>query len=215
MTMLFVAVVLDPRFKIRYVKFLFKNYYTSVEGCSKSTKVMDTLTSLYNYYKNSISTTYCETVGAQIDVVSEINVMDTFEVWQSQWEEFLEKENSIDDKSDLDKYLEDDIVKIKDFNILTWWKDSSERYPILSGIATNVLAIPTSTVASESVFSTGGRILDCYRSSLSPKTVEALICSQQWLRSTSTECKIEDLLEEIQKLEIVEKEYLDTTLSIE
>lgn len=33
--LLFVAVVLDPRYKIKYVEFLFKKYYNSVEGCKK------------------------------------------------------------------------------------------------------------------------------------------------------------------------------------
>ena len=37
-------------------------------------------------------------------------------------------------------------------------------------------AIPAITVASESAFSTRGRILDPFRSSLSCKTVETLIC---------------------------------------
>ncbi|KAL8102179.1 hypothetical protein AgCh_026902 [Apium graveolens] len=44
--------------------------------------------------------------------------------------------------------------------------------------------MPVSSVASEAAFSTGGRTIDAYRSSLSPKTAEALICSQDWL-STS------------------------------
>ncbi|KAL7208295.1 hypothetical protein ACSBR1_030115 [Camellia fascicularis] len=43
--------------------------------------------------------------------------------------------------------------------------------------------MPISTVASESAFSTGGRILDPFRSSLSPSMVEALKCTQNWLRS--------------------------------
>ncbi|KAL8121396.1 hypothetical protein AgCh_018215 [Apium graveolens] len=44
--------------------------------------------------------------------------------------------------------------------------------------------MPVSSVASEAAFSTGGRIIDAYRSSLSPKTAEALVCSQDWLRSS-------------------------------
>ena len=55
------------------------------------------------------------------------------------------------------------------------------------------------TFASESAFSTSGRILDGFRSSLTPMTLQALICTQDWLR-----CKhinIEADLEELSKLE--------------
>ncbi|XP_062100449.1 zinc finger BED domain-containing protein RICESLEEPER 2-like [Humulus lupulus] len=58
---------------------------------------------------------------------------------------------------------------------------NGNKYPIVSHIARDVLAVQMSTVASESTFSTGGRILDPFRSSLSPKMVEALICSKNWL----------------------------------
>ena len=44
--------------------------------------------------------------------------------------------------------------------------------------------MPMSIVASESAFSTRGRMLSCYRSSLTPKTVEALVCTQNWCRSS-------------------------------
>ncbi|KAK1355144.1 hypothetical protein POM88_048400 [Heracleum sosnowskyi] len=43
-----------------------------------------------------------------------------------------------------------------------------------------------SSVASEAAFSTGGRTIDAYRSSLSPKTAEALVCSQDWLRNSES-----------------------------
>ncbi|KAL4349639.1 hypothetical protein AHAS_Ahas10G0062100 [Arachis hypogaea] len=49
-------------------------------------------------------------------------------------------------------------------------------------MAPEVLAIPISTVASESAFSTGGRVLDPYCSSLIPRMVEALVCTGDWLK---------------------------------
>ena len=72
---------------------------------------------------------------------------------------------------------------IKGFDILDWWRVNSSRYRILSQVARDVLAILVSTFASESTFSTGGCVLDPFRSSLSPNTVEALICTQNWLRT--------------------------------
>ena len=48
----------------------------------------------------------------------------------------------------------------------------------------DVLAISVSTVASESAFSTGGRILDQNKSSLTLNMVEANILLQNWLRSS-------------------------------
>ncbi|KAL2926359.1 putative AC9 transposase [Bienertia sinuspersici] len=58
-----------------------------------------------------------------------------------------------------------------DLDALTWWGGNAHRYPILSCLARDILAIPLSTVASESAFSTGGRTLDPFRSSLSPKVM--------------------------------------------
>ncbi|XWS13457.1 hypothetical protein CRYUN_Cryun36dG0038700 [Craigia yunnanensis] len=61
-----------------------------------------------------------------------------------------------------------------------------------------VLAIQVFTVASESVFSTGGRILDLFRSSLCPKMVKALICTQNWVRSSHEGIQVKDYLDELQ-----------------
>lgn len=48
-------------------------------------------------------------------------------------------------------------------------------------MARGLLAIPVSTVASESAFSTSGRLISPHRSRLHPTTLEALMCARTWL----------------------------------
>ncbi|GKE00160.1 zinc finger BED domain-containing protein RICESLEEPER 2-like protein [Tanacetum coccineum] len=87
--------------------------------------------------------------------------------------------------SELDKYLCESVETFDSnvkFDIMAWWKVNSLRFPILSLMARDLLAIPISTVASESIFSTSGRVLDTFRSSLSDKSIESLIYTQDWLR---------------------------------
>jgi len=48
-------------------------------------------------------------------------------------------------------------------NILDWWKISSCRFPILPNMARELLAMLVSTIAFESAFSTGGRVLDPFQ----------------------------------------------------
>jgi hypothetical protein len=88
-------------------------------------------------------------------------------------------------KSELDRYLDEEMLSMqtKNFNVLDWWKVAGTRYPTLRMIARDIYAIPVTTVASESAFSTGGRVLSEHRSRLTSKMLEALMCSQNWLRN--------------------------------
>jgi hypothetical protein len=88
-------------------------------------------------------------------------------------------------RSELDHYLEDDLVPLtmKNFNILDWWKLAETRYPTLRRIAGDIFAIPVTMVASESAFSTSGRILSEHRNRLTSQMLEALMCSQNWIQN--------------------------------
>jgi hypothetical protein len=88
--------------------------------------------------------------------------------------------------------------------ILGWWKINASKYKILLKIAQHVLAIPISIVASESAFSTGGRILDQFRSSLSPATIQALICCQNWLHHGSIPTDNRTLMNDFETYENLE-----------
>ncbi|KAL7090882.1 hypothetical protein ACP275_12G069900 [Erythranthe tilingii] len=185
------ATVLDPRYKLRFVRFCFNQVY---ENDTTSTSVMEEqvkkmLIHLYEYYQNCSPCQNSQS-GAAISSQAPIEVMDTDDDFESgnslafQFAKQMEKDACVQSKSELTRYLEENCENnVESFDLLRWWKENSIRFPILSQLARDVLAIPVSTVASESAFSTSGRILDPYRSSLNTEMVEALVCLQSWLRS--------------------------------
>jgi hypothetical protein len=93
--------------------------------------------------------------------------------------------NSMQCKTEIKQYFLEDVETLSEkFNILMWWKVHLTKFSVLAEIARDILAIPITTVAFESAFSIGGRVIDPFRSSLAAKTVEALVCTQNWLGSS-------------------------------
>ena len=85
-------------------------------------------------------------------------------------------------KLELDHYLGEPVLpRSPNFDILAWWKANGSKYPTLHAIARDILTILVSTVTFGSTFSTSGRFVSSHRSRLHPKTLEALICAQNWL----------------------------------
>ncbi|XP_070023278.1 zinc finger BED domain-containing protein RICESLEEPER 2-like [Nicotiana sylvestris] len=110
----------------------------------------------------------------------------------------------VDTRTELDKYLgeetEDDT---KEFDVLFWWKLNSARFPILVEMARDALAALVSSVASECAFIMGGHLLDSFRSSLTPKLVQALVFLQDWLRNEKLKqpISVEEDLDKIEQIE--------------
>ena len=89
-------------------------------------------------------------------------------------------------QSQLDMYLEEaalDIDYTEHLDVLQWWKNTRHKFPELSVMARDLLSIPITTVASESSFSIGSRVLNKYRNRLLSENVEALLCSRNWLHA--------------------------------
>ncbi|KAL0556910.1 hypothetical protein IC582_005427 [Cucumis melo] len=109
-----------------------------------------------------------------------------------------------DAKTEVTRYLDEariDCMGDEYLDLLTWWKVNSSRFKIISQVARDIYSIPISTVPSESAFSTGGRVLDSFRSSLTPQTAEALICAQNWIQSKP----LDDMTEEIDEAEEIDE----------
>ena len=92
------------------------------------------------------------------------SLSDRIKSYNNKFKQHLADKDSVESKSKLDRYLleSSEDPDVEDFDILKWWKMNSSRYQVLSQIARDVLAIPVSTVASKSAFSTGGEGGACF-----------------------------------------------------
>ena len=145
--------------------------------------VKGSLVKLYDYYSCVDSPNVQVPSGSERTHIEgeSIGCRDPYTMVNFKFEHFLLVEQSIGCSNKFDKYLAENCESrsgdVK-FQILRWWKANSNRYQVLSKLARDVLVVPISTIASESVFSIGGRILDPFRNSLSPLMVQNLVCAQ-------------------------------------
>lgn len=183
--MIFISCVLDPRHKLVSVGFALQMMFGKEEGLILEKGVEDYMNVLFGEYVKSLSkdkgsqhssfensSSLPSCAGSTVQSIRSLrSFMDDLMKHKAGKGKTVKKE--------LQKYLgEENEVESNNFNILSWWKINSPRFPILAEMARDVLAIPISSVASESAFSTGGRILDSFRSSLTPKLVQTLVCLQ-------------------------------------
>lgn len=186
--LLFVCVVLDPRCKLKYVEWNLRRLCDYDVGKSSyiTSRVKETIAKLYRHYENESTAykSYCSMEnrggpGASGETEPAATGMDMYAILKLERSKAYEidmlAEDSHENNSELEIYLMDKSeMQVKELDVLLWWKANTQKYPILSKLARDLLAVPVSTVSSESAFSTGGRILDSFRSSLLPKTVETL-----------------------------------------
>lgn len=186
-----IGAVLDPRFKMKLPTFCFPTLYPKEgESDRNLTYLSNVLNDLYQEYVNEDKVSKKKEIG-QTSGISSCDydfVMDTSETPQglNDYESFIRDSGAIQEplKSELDDYLGEKIVfsSSKSFDVLSWWKGNAAKYPILSNMARDILSIPMNTVASESTFSAGGRVIEPHRSCLKPQTVEMLLCGADWAR---------------------------------
>ncbi|KAL5845422.1 hypothetical protein ACOSQ4_011380 [Xanthoceras sorbifolium] len=194
--LLIIAVVLDPRFKLQYVYYCFKILYGVVSVESMSTSIKYALVELYDcYHVLHGGTDWVDDIPSFSDV-GDVKCND--EIGGSKFDlsvcfsEIVEMQDTIGGKNEVERFLLEPVEhKRPSFDVLTWWSVSRKYYPILAFIAKDVFVMPISTVASESAFSNGGCVLDPFRSSLNPKMVECLICTENWLQAKRSTIVVE------------------------
>ncbi|GJV26804.1 zinc finger BED domain-containing protein RICESLEEPER 2 [Tanacetum coccineum] len=227
---MYFAVILDPTMKSEIVKYGFKHliengcmpmdqdeedsqetpfqFLTPDELCDKCVeKVEKDMGLLFAMYKEKYSTTTSSDLPRPMSSKSGSSKSRRGNAFLNSFKDKLGNKSS-GGEDELRKYLKEPRLELEDdedFDILTWWKLNSPRFPIVSRMAKDILCIQVSTVASESAFSASGRVLDPYRNSLAPNIVEALVCTQDWIRTSSRNITM-DTLEDLMKDDELAKE---------
>ncbi|GKB24423.1 zinc finger BED domain-containing protein RICESLEEPER 2-like protein [Tanacetum coccineum] len=210
--LLAVAVVFDPRYKYSFLEFSYAKLYG--KDSPQLAKVKEVLYGVFDEYnlasKNATSSTSGgggSAINSQVDEGdggTSQSILKEFDLFEK-----TESSNSNEKQRELDSYLKEPrAATTSSICVLDFWKSQQYRYPVLAKMAMDILCVPVSTVASESAFSLGGRILDQYRSSMKPPTVEALICTRDWLFSEKvvSHADLEEVTENIMKLDIDKEE---------
>jgi hypothetical protein len=180
---LVIATFLDPRRKEDYLDFFYGKVSTNEEQISKQIDIaLDWVRKYIKEYELLATTsTQFLTPPSQGDTNIGSPIAGKRKLEQ-EFAQYKSRRRPRVHKSELDTYLEEASEEdTPDFDVLSWWKRRAKSFPILSAMARDFLAIPLSTVASESAFSSGGRILGDTRSSLTPEMLQALVCAKDWL----------------------------------
>ncbi|KAF7832365.1 zinc finger BED domain-containing protein DAYSLEEPER-like isoform X1 [Senna tora] len=172
------ATVMDPRYKLRYLDYCYKNVYGTTNRLGV---VSDTLNNLYDEYERQA--TFAPPMTSVSCSASNYLYETNDDSSDQEYEDFLKSRSSQSEKTELAQYLHERNLAIRtEIDILDYWKKASGQFPILASMARDILAIPISTVASESTFNIGKKLISPWRSSLKPNTIQALICLEDWTR---------------------------------
>ncbi|KAK2416126.1 zinc finger BED domain-containing protein RICESLEEPER [Trifolium repens] len=182
------ASILDPRIKMMGVNMCFPLIYPGDEAKKNIEYVRNALNEMYKEYVDLLNERDEESSSrTSVDQNGLILKPKKSSGWEMLMDYVDEQQAIPAVKSEVEDYLSEPTYRPNDnghmsFCALEWWKLNSGKYRVLSQMAADVLAIPISTVASESTFSAGGRVIDPFRASLDSSTVQTLICGGDWLR---------------------------------
>ncbi|ESQ48199.1 hypothetical protein EUTSA_v10020445mg [Eutrema salsugineum] len=180
------ASVLDPRFKMNYIEFYCSKKIDNDEG-SKAETVLDCLRNLYaRYAANEIcQKPICPaaTIGSKEEDDDEEGEEEDYDDEEGEREAEKEKEEKEFQESELDSYLKEPVMEWnKGFKALEWWKEESQKYPILSRVARDILSIPISRATSYDAYVSDRREPSELVLSEEPKMANALMCGRSWLK---------------------------------
>lgn len=181
----YMTAILDPRIK--------------VELLPESLNLENNLTEGRGYFIRNYSTTHFSSLSSGYSALD----MEDDGGSVSFAEEIARKKrrgNITSSSDELTLYLSEPPAQIST-NVFEWWKANSTRYPRLSLMARDFLAVQATSVAPEELFCCKGDEIEKQRFCLAHDSTQALLCIKSWteggvkLKYKSTEIDYERLME--------------------
>ncbi|KAG8500805.1 hypothetical protein CXB51_002990 [Gossypium anomalum] len=189
------AAILDPRYKLNYVQYCFTTIY-GIHASDFVETILSNLRLLFDEYVKKSKSTSSSLVRSSnaldknpVDFILDEHNVNSVDFGgdfdeSDDYKRYLNESSTRSEKSQLDIYLEEPELELNSqIDVLDYWSKSSVRYNELSLLARNLLAILISTVASESAFSMGKKVITPLRNSLKQKTVQVVVCLDDWMRA--------------------------------
>ena len=154
-----IAAILDPKYKMKLLDFYHPNIYGDNSDLEIE-KIRNLCYDLLDEY-GDIDESSIDNEGSSHIPASTSNpvaqmkfrlsgAMSSFDLFVNNSSSSSKKHESA--KMEFNHFINERVLKrSKDFDILGWWKNNGLKYPTLQMIARDILVIPVTTVASESL----------------------------------------------------------------
>jgi hypothetical protein len=170
-----VATICDPRFNFNVFNIILES---SRDDNAKRAKIKGHFkTCFYQYQDREIAIRHAKFLKEQQDAPETRE--DEIEDDESDAELYLKGPMELDPETEFTKYLKQPVMP-RETNIYQYWKAKQFEYPIISKIAKDYLAIPTTSAPSECVFSSGSDVVTKKRNRLTGDSVQMILCLKAW-----------------------------------
>lgn len=154
-----IATVLDPRLKLEFYK------DGSGNGGENPGEIRE-------YVKLFYTRTYSPVPEAQCQPARKKSKLNIFP-----------KKSSGTATTELDTYLDEPVMEDgPNFDLLEYWRVHSTRFPNLSRMARDYLAVPGTSTPSERAFSAGRQLITDFRCRLKAQTITACMLLKNWFK---------------------------------
>ncbi|XP_011014362.1 PREDICTED: uncharacterized protein LOC105118171 [Populus euphratica] len=177
-----ISAVLDPSYKLGIMEYGYRQIYGSDAYLRYYQKFLDNLIGEYNKYAKDFRSR-----GPSSSAMADVSRCTSSYIRFKEWRKGKYERNTVHSQwNELVQYLEQPPENLdKHGNVLAWWQDNAQNFPILGKMARDFLSIPVSTVISKS---SEVMKMASVHDGVRPEMAEALIRGRDWLDSPN--CKV-------------------------